>query len=247
MSPADRRRPLVEDLRIGLARRSPARRTRARSSGRRARATREPRRSRPYDVPAPCPIVCSLPPRLTAPSTEVRPARRAAGRRARADARARADTGRARDRDRRQRRRLRGQRPERGAGRAGRARGRGSTPASSGSTSSACASRTPTSACSTSRACATAGGGRALLARRRGGCRVLAPNRRGVRRAETDRLGRVARGRHDGFLAARTGRRRGDRADDRLAKFVDWRISRRNLARRGRDALPRPAAASSSS
>ena len=80
------------------------------------------------------------------------------------------------------------------------------------------------------RRCATATEVRALLAGRRGRRRVLARHRRGLRRAETDRLGRIGAG-DVRLLAAPARRRRGDRPRDRsLAKLVDWRISRHDLA-----------------
>ena len=66
--PADRRRPLVEDLRVGLARARLACRSRARRVRRPGPATTRAAGRRPYDTAAPCPIAPSLPPRLTAPS-----------------------------------------------------------------------------------------------------------------------------------------------------------------------------------
>ena len=74
MSPSGRGRPLVENLRIGLPGGRPPDVGRARSSRRRARAIPRAAPVPPYDVPAPCPLVSSLRPRLTAPSTQVRPA-----------------------------------------------------------------------------------------------------------------------------------------------------------------------------
>ena len=174
---------LVEDVRVGLALGRPARDRRPRSSGRRARASREPRRSRPYDVPAPCPIACSLPPRLTAPSPRCARSPSGSSPLRDAHARARADAARARDGDRRQRRRVRGRRPERGAGRARRAAPRRRSRASSGSRSSASQVKDLDTGLLDFPALRDGEEVRALLARRRGGGRVLARHRRGLRRA----------------------------------------------------------------
>ena len=82
--------------------------------------------------------------------------------------------------------------------------------------------------------------GPALLAGRRGRGRVLAPGRRGLRRPETDRLGRIERSMPSsgsgslialGVIVVAVV----------VAKLVDWRISRHAARAGGRDALPRAA------